>query len=148
MYTPGTLIYFDPFHFENGNESKPKYFLVLKNIDENSILASLPSSKNHLPAGHEMIHGCLEMPESCINCYIFKANKPITKTGWSFAFDTMLYGNWIDDFNIEKLKATYSIKGVDYEIIGELIDAELEKIIHCFANSSTVKRRYKKILGR
>ena len=146
MYTPGKLIYFDPFHFENGDDSKPKYFLVLKVINNSAILASLPSSKNHLPTGHKIVHGCLEIPESCINCYIFEANKPITKDGWSFQFDTMLYGNWIDDFSIERLNSIYSIRGVDYEIVGELLDAELARIIHCFSTSSTVKRKYKKLL--
>jgi hypothetical protein len=83
LYSPGKLIYFDPFYFKNGDESKPKYFLVLKVIDNNVILASLPSSKIHLPATQPIAHGCLEIPESGINCYIFEANKPITKCGWS-----------------------------------------------------------------
>ena len=130
----------------NGDNSKPKYFLVLKVINNSTILASLPSSKNHLPTGHKIVHGCLEIPEACINCYIFEASKPVTKDGWSFQFDTMLYGNWIDDFSIERLNSTYSINGVDYEIVGELKDSELAEIIKCFSTSSTVKRKYKKLL--
>jgi len=130
----------------NGDNSKPKYFLVLKVINNSTILASLPSSKNHLPTGHKIVHGCLEIPEAYINCYIFEASKPVTKDGWSFQFDTMLYGNWIDDFSIERLNSTYSINGVDYEIVGELKDSELAEIIKCFSTSSTVKRKYKKLL--
>lgn len=49
MYSEGNILYFDPFYFKNGAESKPKYFLVLKRIGDHAPLASLPSSKMHLP---------------------------------------------------------------------------------------------------
>lgn len=147
MYTPGKLIYFDPFHFKDGKGSASKYFLVLKAIDQYVILATLPSSKVHLPTGQDIKHGCLEIPESCVNCYIFEANKPITKSGWSFKLNTFLYGMWLDDYEIEVLNSRYQIENVDFEIIGELTNEELQKIIYCFTNSSTVKRRYKRILS-
>jgi hypothetical protein len=146
VYTAGKLIYFDPFHFKDGSQPKPKYFLVLKVIGENAILASLPSSVNHLPRHQALNHGCLEIPEACINCYIFEAGRPITTSGWSFSFHTMLYGSWLDDFEISSLEKNYPIAGVDYEIVGELTEIELKGIIHCFANSSTVKRKYRRIL--
>jgi len=145
LYTPGKIIYFDPFHFKDGG-SKPKYFLVLKVVNEDVILASLPSSQAHLPAAQPIQHGCLEIPDSCINCYIFEANKPITKHGWSFSLNTFLHGLWIDDFSISTLMENYSIENVEYEIIGELTDEELAAVIHCFKNSSSVKRRYRKLL--
>jgi len=147
LYTPGKLIYFDPFFFKNNNESKPKYFLVLKVIGNEVVLASLPSSKLHLPQTQAIIHGCLEIPESCINCYIFKAANPVCKNGWSFPLDTFLYGEWLDDYTIEQLEAAYSIEHVDYEIVGELTEAELNSIIKCFANSTRVKRKYKRMLN-
>jgi len=81
LYTPGKLIYFDPFFFKDGSKSKPKYFLVLKIIENKIVLASLPSSKNHLPATQSIKHGCIEILESCINCYVFEKDKPITKDG-------------------------------------------------------------------
>jgi len=60
----------------------------------------------------------------------------------------MLYGNWLDDFDIKILEANYQIEGVDYEIIGELTEIELNSIIHCFAVSNTVKRKYRRILSQ
>ena len=59
-----------------------------------------------------------------------------------------MHGLWLDDFLIEDLQANYPIENVDYEVIGELLDDELDKIISCFKNSSTVKRKYKKILSQ
>lgn len=146
MYTAGNLIYFDPFYFQDGSASKPKYFLVLKVIDDKALLASLPSSVDHLPRNIDIKHGCIEIPEGCINCYVFKANSSISKNNWSFEFDTFLYGQWIDDFSIELLYDIYPVEEIDYKIIGQLTDNELENVIACFANSASVKRKYRKLL--
>jgi hypothetical protein len=59
---------------------------------------------------------------------------------------TMLYGNWRDDFLLEMLSNNYPIAGVDYEIVGDLTDAELKSVTDCFSTSATVKRKYKKWL--
>lgn len=148
MYTPGTLIYFDPFHFDDGEDSKPKYFLVLKIFDnDTALLATLPSSKDHLPSGQNHVHGCLEDALSCINCYVLEARRPVLTNGWAFPKTTFLYGNWLTDFKINSLLTTYAIEGVDYEIVGVFEPSELQGIINCFANSATVKRKYKRVLA-
>ncbi|HVY73523.1 MAG TPA: hypothetical protein VG890_01765 [Puia sp.] len=147
MYTPGKLIYFDPFEFENGNQ-KPKYFLVIKVVDGRVILASLPSSQSHLPVLQQISHGCLEIPDSCINCYIFQAHKPITKHGWAFPLDTFMHGCWLDEYDISHLEDKYQIEGVEYEIVGDLTDEELKDIIECFKNSASVKRKFRRLLSR
>jgi hypothetical protein len=147
MYTDGTIIYFDPFYFKNGSTAKPKYFLVLKRFGSNAILASLPSSKVHLPYYTHSTHGCIDNADSCISCYVFQENKPITKCGWAFELNTFVYGNWIDEFSVSMLEEKYQIEGIDYEIIGQLTDTELNKVIDCFKNSSVVKRKYRKILS-
>jgi hypothetical protein len=147
LYTSGKLIYFDPFHFSDGKGSSPKYFLVLKVIDDKeAILACLPSSKGHLPSEQPLNHGCLEIPSAGINCYILEAHKPILKNGWSFPLVTFLHGHWLADIAIETLKNTYPINGVDYEVIGDFDDQEFAAIIKCFSNSSIVKRKYKRLL--
>jgi len=146
MYTPGNLIYFNPFYFKDGAASKSKYFLVLKVIDNQAVLATLPSSVDHLPRNLTINHGCIEIPEGCINCYIFKSNVNITKNNWAFQLDTFLYGQWIDDYDIELLKDIYPVEAIDYQIIGELTDTELQNVIKCFKNSASVKRKYKRLL--
>lgn len=146
MYTAGTIIYFDPYYFDDGGSSKRKYFLVLKNVDDTTILASLPSSKVHLPNFVEIKHGCVDLPSSCISCYIFESKKAITTSGWSFDLHTFLYGNWIDDHSTTTLQERYQIEGVDYEIIGRLTDHELNNVINCFVHSAVVKRRYRRML--
>lgn len=145
MYIPGRIIYFDPFYFKDGG-SKPKYFLVIKVIDGSVILAGMPSSQNHLPIEQTINHGCVEVPEIGMNCYIFEAIRPITTNGWSFKFDTFLYGFWLDDYLIADLEKNYNIPGVDFEIIGELTNQEFQNVIDCFKSSRVVKRKYRKML--
>lgn len=147
MYTAGKLIYFDPFYFKNGSASKPKYFLVLKVVDDKVVLASLPSSKEYIPRQIQVEHGCIEIPEGCISCYVFKANVSITVDGWSFELDTFLYGQWIDDFEIEQLNDQYPVENIDYKIVGELTPEELQNVIKCFSSSASVKRKFKRMLS-
>ena len=99
-----------------------------------------------MPQNFEVRHGCIEIPDACINCYVFEKNQPVTTQGWAFPLHTMLYGNWLDDFPLELLLQNYPLEGIDYEIKGELTPEELKKVIDCFATSATVKRKYKKWL--
>lgn len=145
MYIPGRIIYFDPFYFKDGG-SKPKYFLVLKVFNGTAILASLPSSQIHLPATQEIKHGCIDVPEIGLSCYVFEANRPITTNGWSFHLNTFLYGFWLDDYELAFLQKNYSIPDVDFEIVGELTEMELKNIIWCFKKSGAVKRKYRRLL--
>ena len=100
--------------------------MVLKVLDGQVVLAGLPSSKVHLPASQDLSHGCLDKPENGINCYIMEANRPVTQNGWAFPLTTIIYGMWLDDFLIPQLNERYSIEGVDYEIVGDLLPDELE----------------------
>lgn len=147
MYNPGNIIYFDPFYFKDGSVSKPKYFLVLKIVDGNAVLASLPSSKIHLPTHLDINHGCIEVPSGNINCYIFKANTIITTNNWAFPMDTFLYGQWLDEYEIALLQDIYPVEGIDYQVIGQLTIQELSQLIQCFTQSASVKRKFKRLLS-
>ena len=48
MFSPGNLLYFNPFIFPDGGVPKPKYFLVLAEAGDDVLLASLPTSKDHV----------------------------------------------------------------------------------------------------
>ena len=60
MFKEGNILYFDPFYFDNGNTPKPKYFLVLKEVGGQLVLASLPTSHDHIPSNKEKVHGCID----------------------------------------------------------------------------------------
>jgi hypothetical protein len=51
MFEEGNLLLFRPFIFKNGATPKDKFFLVLgKDIQGGLLLASLPTSKDHVPS--------------------------------------------------------------------------------------------------
>lgn len=148
MHEAGTILYFTPFYFKDPSPSKPKYFIVLKVLDNGEVaLVSLPSSQRYLPSFAPAVHGCIEIPAACITCYVFEANRPVTNAGWGFPLDSFLYGQYLDTYETKILQEMYPTEGVDYDIVGTLTRQELDAIIRCFANSASVKRRIKRILA-
>lgn len=120
MGEEGDILYFDLFYFKNGNTPKAKYFIVLKTVGTNTILASLPSSRDFRPTASAEAYGCVEIPEACFNCFVFKAGLPVTTTDWVFPIDTFVYGQQIDEYEIATLQDIYPVQGLDYTILGRL----------------------------
>jgi hypothetical protein len=143
----GDILYFDLFHFKNGNTPKAKYFIVLKTTGATTILASLPSSRDFRPANSSETHGCVEVAEACFNCYVFKGGFPVTTHNWAFPLDTFVYGQQIDEYEIATLQDIYPLQGLDYKILGRLKDAEFQQLKNCFVQSASVKRRFRRLLA-
>lgn len=120
MYKEGTIIYFNPFYFRNGQTPKPKYFVVLKNLEEKIILAVLPTSKVKIPYNEIIENGCLDLPDINLTCYVFAANVPITECNNSFSVKTHIYGYQLSDYTLLELKETYKIEGEDFSIFGQM----------------------------
>ena len=49
MFEEGNLLFFRPFLFKNGAESQDKFLLVMKKLDGDILLASLPTPKDNVP---------------------------------------------------------------------------------------------------
>jgi len=150
MFEERDLLYFDPFKFENGT-SKPKYFLVLKNIDGVSILASLPTSKDHVPGDLELRSGCFEIPERRINIYVFLAGTDVavnSDSGEHFSFEknTFIYGANIDSFPIESFIEQESKKETTITMKGKLKQEIFDDLVNCLKKSFLVKNKFKKLL--
>lgn len=147
MFEEGTIIYFDPFYFKNGNTAKPKYFIVLKAYNNNSnIIASLPTRSRTIPAYLNIDFGCLNDSEINLDCFIIKSNTEITECHKSFPFTTYIYGHQIDDYSIDILKENYQNEGIDYIIFGKMKIVLFDKLIACLKNSNSIKNKYKRIL--
>lgn len=146
MYSPGKILYFDPFNFKNGT-SKPKYFIVIHNDNANTILASLPTSKDFIPSSLETKHGCINSDDKQVNCYHFEANRIITTNNWSFSRPTFVYGAQVDMYDLSILNETYQVEGVEYEVVGVLKKEEFKNLLECFVKSGSVKRKFKAIIA-
>ena len=146
MFYPGQVVYFNEFYFKNGNTAKPKYFIILGRLQNQTIVASLPTRTNNAPGLINANHGCINLEDRCFNCYAFEPGRPVCQNGFAFELPTFIYGNQVEDYDIEILEDIYKIPGVDYEEKGILTDAEFRNIIDCIKNSSSTKRKIKRLL--
>lgn len=139
--TEGTLLYFDPFVFKNGATPKPKYFIVLANTDDGVMLASLPTSKDHVPEDAEVVRGAVNIPERGVNAYVFEAGDQVTET-YCFPRRTFVYGEQVDDYTEEDLNAM----GSRMENLGVLKPELLADLKACLKQAVNIKRKYVKWL--
>jgi hypothetical protein len=146
MFEPGNLLYFNPFIFPDGGEPKPKFFVVLGEIDETVLLASLPTSKDHIPSDVEVKSGCLEIPERMVNAYIFLANEKVTDTGFFFEKNTFIYGQNIKTYNSIAFLGQVTSGSVVIEQKGKLKAELFSALKECLKNSDAVRKRYKHYL--
>ena len=147
MFEEGTIIYFDPFYFKNGNTAKPKYFVVLKNQENKQVLASLPTRTDSIPKKEEIDDGCIELPSINFNCFVISTHTKVTDSGKSFDFETHIYGHEIDDYEVSFLKEIYPLENTNYEIWGKMKQDLFLSLIECLKYSKTVKRKYRRILN-
>ena len=139
--TEGTLLYCDPFVFKNGATPKPKYFIVLANTDDGVMLASLPTSKDYVPADAEVMRGAVNIPERGVNAYVFEAGDQVTDT-YCFPRRTYVYGEQVDDYTEEDLNAM----GSTIQNLGVLKPELLADLKACLKQASNIKRKYVKWL--
>jgi hypothetical protein len=146
VFQPKQVIYFNEFYFKNGNTAKPKYLIILGRIADKIIVASLPTRTNNSPSLVNTNHGCVNLDERCFNCYVFEPRRSICENNFAFELQTFIYGNQVEDYDIEILEDVYMIKGVDYEEKGILTESEFKAILECIINGSSTKRKIKKLL--
>ena len=146
MFTPGTLINFTPFYFSDGS-FKNKYFLVLANNSNDILVASLPTSKDHIPDSVIKKHGCITDERAKISCYFFEKNKIISECGtFGFPENTYIYGEQLRFFSLKLLQAGYKNTGKDYAIKCKLSSGEFESVKECLKKSGVVARKFKMYL--
>ena len=80
MYHTGELIKFSPFVFKNGNQPKPKYCIVLGQINDKVLMANLPTSKDHVPSDVMVESGCVDIPERGVNAFVFNPSDQVTSS--------------------------------------------------------------------
>ncbi|GAP72210.1 hypothetical protein [Candidatus Symbiothrix dinenymphae] len=147
MYTAGSILYFTPFFFKNGNTPKNKYFIVLGGSGDDLIVASLPTSKDHTPNYLPKKHGCIEDATSNFNCYYFEKGVVISECNtFAFPLDTYIYGEQVDVMSKSLLSSRYQIENKDYIKLSNLSAKEFDLIRACLINSASVKRKIKRYL--
>ncbi|HEY9082891.1 MAG TPA: hypothetical protein VIN73_06135 [Vicingaceae bacterium] len=147
LYSEGNIIYFDPFYFPNGQSSaKPKYFLVLRNKGDDTILASLPTRGLLVPEDKSKSNGCIELSDIKINCFAICNKTVVTTCRKKFPIQTYIYGHKLEDYKMNMLLDVYRVDGVDYHFFGKMKPNLFNKLIKCLKQSSTIKMKYLRML--
>lgn len=150
MFKEGNLLLFHPFMFKNGATPKDKFFLVLGNVEGELLLASLPTSKDHVPSDVEVKHGCIDLPERYVNVFVFIAGEEIVlqQSGGRFSFskNTFVYGANLDMYSISQLELQERMSQTYIELIGNLDADVFAELKACLSNSKLVKNKYRRLL--
>ena len=150
MFEEGNLLFFRPFLFKNGAEPQNKFFLVLKKIGNDVLLASLPTSKDHVPSDLEIKQGCLNAPERMLNVFVFLAGENIAskEDGTPFAFtkNTFIYGANLDSYPASQFDLQERMAQTSIEKIGKLNAPIFKDLTACLSESKMVKNKYRKLL--
>ena len=120
MYHTGELIKFSPFVFKNGNQPKPKYCIVLGQINDKVMMANLPTSKDHVPSDVMVEHGCVDIPERGVN----------------------VYGEQVDEYEQKYLDEM----GGTIERLGQIDPVMFHDIKDCLKKARLLRRKYRKLL--
>jgi len=141
MLEEGRLIRFNNFVFKNGARPKPKYFIVLKRLGEDLIMASLPTSQDHLPDSALITHGCVNIPERCISAFVFAPGSKVTEA-FAFPLRTYVYGEQVDEYSLCYLKSMPA----GYEDLGQIHPTVFSELCYCLKHSPLIKRKYARVL--
>lgn len=152
MFEEGNLLLFHPFLFKNGATPKDKFFVVLKALEGNILLASLPTSKDHVPSDMEIKHGCLDITERFFNVFVFLSGEEIVikddGTRFSFSKNTFIYGTNLDVYPISQFELQERMAQTSIEKIGKMDDHIFNELVSCLAGSKMVKNKFRKMLQK
>jgi len=147
LFIEGQILFFQPFYFKNGDTPQDKFFIILKNVGNDSIVASLPTSKNNAPSLIDISHGCKNINERKFNCYVFERKRCICDNGFSFDLQTYVYGNQVDNFTAKSISLNSpSSQGIKYSVKGQLNNNEFNDLKKCIVSSNSIINRIKKLL--
>lgn len=141
MFQTGELIKFSPFVFKNGNQPKPKYCIVLGQIDDKVLMANLPTSKDHVPSDVMVERGCIDIPERGVNAFVFHPGDQVTSL-FSFPRPTFVYGEQVDEYEKKYLDEMCST----VEQLGQIEPALFQAIKDCIKKAKLLRRKYRNLL--
>ena len=131
------MLRFSNFVFKNGNAPKSKYFIVLRRMDDITMLASLPTSRDHVPSFAAVEQGCVNIPEQNVNAFVFSPKCQVTSS-FSFPLPTFVYGEGVDEYEQTYLDAM----NCTVEDLGHLMPGLLQSLRDCLKQATNIKRKY------
>jgi len=152
MLEERNLIYFTPFRFLDSNSSpKPKYLIVLKVNNLETVLVSLPTRRDNVPSSRDNVLGCLQFRQEFdgfdMVCFRIGPNDDfLENTKNPFHTDTHLYGPNLDLYPKNHFDQ-FAFEGIDYIVVGKVKQSVFKEILNCFRTNPSVKRGYRQLLS-
>lgn len=152
MFKAGNLLFFKPFIFKNGAPPQHKFMVVLgQDANGNTLLASLPTSKDHVPSDVEVKGGCIDLPERQVNVFVFIGGEIITieqedTSSFSFDVNTFIYGSDLDTYPVNTFHQQMADNITQVEFVGRISDTYFTALKECLQNSKMVKNKYKRLM--
>lgn len=149
MFKAGNLLFFKPFIFKNGAPPQNKFMVVLgQDANGNTLLASLPTSKDHVPSDVEVKGGCIDLPERQVNVFVFIGGEIITieqedTSSFSFDVNTFIYGSDLDTYPVNTFHQQMADNITQVEFVGLISDTYFTALKECLQKSKMVKNKYK-----
>ena len=140
-YQDGDVLRFSPFAFKNGDQPKTKYFIVLGHIDDKLLMACLPTSKDHVPADAMVERGCVDIPERCVNAFVFNPSDLVTAS-FSFPLPTFVYGEQVDEYEQKYLDEM----DTEVEHLGQIEQSVFQDLKDCLKKAVLLRRKYRQLL--
>lgn len=146
MFKKGNILHIPKYRFNDGEIKHTGKFLVILYNDNNvSIVASLTTSKNHIP-DIDLKTGCIDVPDKQIHCYHFPKNKKICQNDFSFELNTFVY--FLSNIFKEQISYYESMYNSKIEVIGTLLLDEYRDILYCAYKSKYLKMNIKYLLEK
>ena len=152
MFKAGNLLFFKPFIFKNGAPPQNKFMVVLgQDANGNTLLASLPTSKDHVPSDVEVKGGCIDLPERQVNVFVFIGGEIITieqedTSSFSFDVNTFIYGSDLDTYPVNTFHQQMADNITQVEFVGRISDTYFTALKECLQKSKMVKNKYKRLM--
>jgi len=130
------------FDFENGQEIKPRYFIVLDDSESSPLVISIVTSQDKIPESCFKEFGCIYDPEIGVHSYKFKKQKIICENSFSFPLDSYIYiqAKAVQEVNEQNFFSNYE---GNIEHKGILNEDEFKELIYCVYKSIFIPKKIK-----
>jgi len=142
MLEARNIIHINDFDFKNNQPIKGRYFIVLDENEETSLVLSVVTSQNFIP-DDIFKQGCIDKPELNIHSYVFTSSTEIGENGFKFSKDSFIYiqSSTVYEQDLSKLLAVYPEESID--IKDRMNQSEYEDLIYCVYKSKKISKKIK-----
>lgn len=114
------------------------------------LLASLPTSKDHVPSDISVKPGCFEYSKRQVNVFVFLvgesvARHPLTNRKFAFSLNTFIYGADLDTYPVSVFEKQIADHLSEVNLIGKILEPVYSDLRECLKHSRMVKNKYKRL---